>query len=157
MTKNHGRAALQSAKFSSPACPGYVYRSGSGLGDSMTNILINENISSGCQITLMMVFVWNLRGRELFPWAACKMISEAEFSVGHHRTGCSQPATMGCYTPDLFILVAAQTTQRRGTKAGASNCGSSVSLSYSLAHVNLACPWSVWSAWWEGATSPSCI
>lgn len=35
----------------------FIYLSGSDLGDSMTDILINENMCSGHQTTLMMVFI----------------------------------------------------------------------------------------------------
>lgn len=51
------KAVLQSAKFTSPTCPEDVYLSDSDIGGSMTNILINRNMCTGCQITLKLVSI----------------------------------------------------------------------------------------------------
>lgn len=50
------KTVIKKAKFTSPGCLEYVYLSGRAL-DSMINILINENMCSGLQFALTMVFV----------------------------------------------------------------------------------------------------
>lgn len=153
------KAVIQRAKFTSPGCLEYVYLSGRALGDSMINILINENMCSGRQFALMMVFVWNLWVSEgVISTNSQKILSDGLLCRQSLQCDTAEQAVLGQQVwgvmPWLCSFWRQLWQQREGAPAWLCQTWGWSLLAFlasSCAHVTLASSlsWPVLSMWWK--------